>query len=340
MPVYWLMVNREFEAYFKYAFLAFFVVILVLAFLIMRPFFGSIAIGLFLCYIFYPVYRRLNAVIKSPNVSSGIMTVCVLLLIILPIVLLVQLVTIEVIGLYGRMDLNGAIFWFSSYFSSDMQGILVDVARQVLALLASLVSDFVLSLPQKVLGALVIVLTMFVSFRGARRFVWYFKALLPIKPNYKEEFVARIKQTSDAVVLGVVTVSFLQGLVAMFGFYIFGLPSPALWGFLTFIASLLPVVGPAVIWAPFAVYLYLTGHVSAAVGLAFYSLVLQNLLLDFVFKTKIIGSKGKLSPLMVFLGIVGGVMAFGVVGILLGPIVLVLLMEFFNIYMGENAFKG
>lgn len=334
------MINREFEGYFKYAFLAFFILVLVLAFLIIRPFFGSILIGLFLCYVFYPLYKRLHAVVKNPNVSSGIMTIGVSLLIILPVVLLIQLITLEVIGLYSQMSLDGAISWFSTYFSSEMQEIIIDIAKQALTLLASLVSDFVLSLPQKVLGGLVIILTMFVAFRGAKRFVWYFKALLPIKSNYKEEFVARIKQTSDAIVFGVVTVSFLQGLAAMIGFYMFGISSPALWGFLTFIASLLPVVGPAVIWVPFAVYLYLTGHVSAAVGLAVFSIIVQNLLLDLVLKTRIIGAKGKLSPLMVFLGIVGGVMAFGVVGILLGPIVLVLLMEFFNIYMGENAFKG
>jgi len=180
---------------------------------------------------------------------------------------------------------------------------------------------------------------MFVAFRDGEKAVAKMTKVLPVKSSYKKEFIRRFTQTTDAIVYGIVVVSFLQGLAALVSFYFFGVSAPALWAFLAFIAALLPVVGPAIIWVPIVLFKYFSGDVSAAVGLAVYSLLVQNLLLDIMLKTKIIGGKGSIPPIIVLLGIIGGIMAFGIVGLLLGPIILVLLIEILKIYLGKNAFS-
>ncbi len=310
----------------------------VLAFIIVKPFIGSIVAGLFLCYVFYPVYSRLHSWVKNSTVASFIMTFCLFFVIVAPLAILAQIIVAEILSAYSRFGVDAVIAVFSAYFSPEMQALLISVAKQALGFLASLISSFVLSLPQKVINALVLVLTVFVSFRSGKKIVENLISAIPVKTSYKYEMMDRFKQTTDAIIYGVVVVSLVQGIAALVGFYIFDVPSPVICAFLTFVVAALPILGPAAIWAPIAVFKYLSGDVSSAVGLAVYGLVVQTLLLDLGLKMKIIGAKGKIPPLIVLLGVLGGVIAFGAIGLLLGPIVLVIFIELLKVYFGKNVF--
>ncbi len=332
------MSKKESQQYFKYLFFGIFVLVALLSFWIVRPFLGSIIAGIFICYIFYPVYQRVLSVVKNANVAATLMTVLVLLVIIIPLALLTQLIAVEVMGVYTKVNLQQAVSSITNYLNADLQDMLAGITRQVLSFMASLLSAFVLSLPQKLLNVFVLVLSMFASFRGGEKFVNNLRDMLPVGRAQKEKFINRFKQVTDAIVLGVVLVSLVQGIAAMIAFYIFDVSSPALLGFLTFLAALLPLIGPAVVWVPVALFKYFSGDTAAAVGIIVYSIVVQNLLLGFVLQTRVIGARGKISPLLVLLGISGGVMAFGITGILLGPLVLVVLLEFLKVYIGKDAF--
>lgn len=333
------MREKELRHYVKYLVFAVFILFAFLAFLVIKPFIGSIVLGLFLCYVFYPVYRRLRAVVRHPSVASALMIALLSLVIIVPVALIAQLIVVELLNLYNQFSMESAVAWFSNYFGPEMQDVLITLAKQLLAFLAGLLSAFVLSLPQKVLNGFVLLLTMFMAFRGGEGIVEHFRRMFPVNSLYKKEFIDRFSQATNAIVYGIVVVSLVQGIAAMIGFYIFGVSSPALWGFLTFIAALLPVIGPAVVWVPMVIVKYVSGDISAAIGLMVYCLIVQSLLLDLVLKAKVIGTMGKVSPVIVLLGIVGGVMAFGIVGILLGPIALVIFLEFLKVYFGKNAFR-
>lgn len=332
------MPKNEYQQYLKYLFFSVFVLVVLLVFIMIKPFLGSIVAGIFLCYIFYPLYKRMLSVVRNSNVAAALMTALVLLIIIIPLALLAQIIIVEVMSMYGKVNLQQTVSSIASYFNADLQEVLASITKQVLSFMASLLSTFVLSLPQRILNAFVLIMTMFVSFRGGEKLVNDVKALLPVRQAYKNVFINRFKQITDAIVYGVVVVSLVQGIAAMIAFYIFGISSPALLGFITFLAALLPIVGPAVVWVPVALFEYLSGNTSVAIGLVVYSIIVQNLLLDLLLKTRIIGIKGKTPPLLVLLGIVGGVMAFGFTGILLGPIILVIFMEFLKVYLGKDAF--
>lgn len=333
------MLKNGLRNYSGYFFFAAFLVFAVLSLLVIRPFISSIIIGLFLCYIFYPVYRRILSLIKNETVAASVMTALVCFVIILPFALVSQLVIVEVLDIYSKFNLQATISWFTTLFTPQMQEVLVSFTKQGLSMLASLLSSFVLSLPQKLLNGFVLLMTLFVTFKSGNKIFESFKMALPIKESYKREFVSRFSQTSDAILYGALVVSLVEGIAAMVGFYIFGVSSPALWGFVTFLAALLPLIGPAIVWVPVVTVKYLSGDVSSAIGLMVYSIVVQNILLELMLKTKIIGSKGKIPPMITLLGILGGVMTFGIVGILLGPIILVIFIEFLKVYLGKNAFS-
>ncbi len=332
------MPKKVLDGYLKYVFFSIFVLVALLTVIVIKPFIGAMVAGVFLCYISYPIYKRMLWFVKSENVAAALMTILVLLVIIIPLALVAQMVIVEVMGMYGKVDVQQTVSMLSAYLKFDMQEIIANVTRQALSFMVSLLSSFVLSIPRKLLNIFVLAMTMFVSFRGGERFVGNIKVLLPIKGSQKDEMIDHFKSTTDAIVYGVVVVSLIQGIVAMIAFYIFDVSSPALLGFLTFLAALLPIVGPAVIWVPVALVKYASGNVGAAIGIVIYSIIIQNIFLDLILKMNIIGAKGKIPPLVILLGFVGGVMAFGMVGILLGPVILVLMLEFLKVYLGKNAF--
>jgi predicted PurR-regulated permease PerM len=119
------------------------------------------------------------------------------------------------------------------------------------------------------------------------------------------------------------TVAFVQGVVGGLAFWVLGLPAPAVWGAAIAICSLIPVVGATIVWVPVAAWLFFSGDVGRALlmtGLC--GLVLGSV--DNVLRPVLLAGRTSASGLVVFIGLLGGVSAFGFVGIVLGPIVLVI----------------
>ena len=133
--------------------------------------------------------------------------------------------------------------------------------------------------------------------------------------------------TPPLVVLGVVL-----------GLALFGVPFAVFWGFLAAILALLPVGGAMLVWLPGALYLYLTGSTLNSFLLAAWGAVFVSLPDNFL-KPLLIGRKAKLPTFLLFLGILGGLQVYGILGILAGPLVVTLLTAFVQIYREEFANK-
>jgi len=137
-------------------------------------------------------------------------------------------------------------------------------------------------------------------------------------------------------------VAFIQGVLAGIGYFIFGVKSPVLLGVLTALAALIPVVGTAIVWGPTVIIYFFNAMASndstgiaLSLGLLAYSIFPVSIIDNFI-RPKIIGDKSKTHPILVLLGILGGVATFGFVGILLGPIIITLFVTFIDIYHEER----
>jgi len=129
----------------------------------------------------------------------------------------------------------------------------------------------------------------------------------------------------------VVVVPLAQGILAGIGFMIFGVPSPILWGTAVILAATVPLVGSPLGWVPAVVYLMVQGHPGPALGLAVYCTVIVSGS-DNVVKPLLLRGAARIHPLLGFLSIVGGVLAFGVFGFLIGPVILSLVLSAIRIY--------
>jgi predicted PurR-regulated permease PerM len=155
--------------------------------------------------------------------------------------------------------------------------------------------------------------------------------LSPLSKDYEHILLAKIESAIAGVVTGSFLIALIQGLVATVGFTIFGVPNPILWGALTVIAALVPTVGTSLSMIPAVLYLLITGHIGAGIGLLIWGALAVGLI-DNVVSPKLVGSKLKMHPLLVLLSIIGGLQAFGFLGFLFGPILMAVFLTLLDIY--------
>ena len=159
-------------------------------------------------------------------------------------------------------------------------------------------------------------------------------ALRPISPftEAQERLIFdHLDKTVKASLQAMIAVPLLQGLVAGVGFVLFGVPSPIVWGTGVILAAMVPVLGAPLGWVPAVVYVFLDGRTWAAVGLFFYGLLLISGI-DNVLKPLILRGGAQIHPLLGFLSILGGILAFGFHGFLIGPAILSLVLSAIRIY--------
>lgn len=134
--------------------------------------------------------------------------------------------------------------------------------------------------------------------------------------------------------IGIPLLAIIQGLVAMLGYYIFGIQEYGVWGFLTGVASLIPIVGTGIIWVPLTIYLFASGQNWQGIGLGIYSLaVLTNV--DYVARITILRKIGDVHPLITIFGVIIGLSMFGFLGLVFGPLLISYFILLVKIYRNE-----
>ena len=179
------------------------------------------------------------------------------------------------------------------------------------------------------LGAVVqFLLTLFLLFfflRDGEDFVRRVVRLIPMDPSRKTMLMGHLAAVTYAVVLGTLLTAVAQGVLMGVGFAIVRLPSPVVFGVLTAIASLVPLVGTALVWVPAAAVLFAQGRPGAAIFLVIWSIVLVGMA-DNVLRPLVVSGRAQIATLPVFLGLMGGLSAFGAIGMVLGPVIVALVI--------------
>jgi len=203
-------------------------------------------------------------------------------------------------------------------------------------------SNFILSLPSFFLNVFIIIFVMFFFFRDGHLIVDKIEKLLPLKKTHQKYIFKKFDGVMFAVIYGNIIVAVIQGALGGLGFFIFGVQSPILWGIVMMLFSLIPYLGSSIIWFPAALLLLFNGYTQLDNGIMIKGVLLLIWgifivgLADNFLKPKIIGSRANIHPVLVLLGVLGGLKVFGVLGLIIGPIILALLTTFIKIYEDEK----
>jgi predicted PurR-regulated permease PerM len=183
------------------------------------------------------------------------------------------------------------------------------------------------------LGAVVsLFLTLFLVyffFRDGDDFMRRTIRLIPVEEARKRRLVEHVSSVTRAVVLGSLVTALAQGACIGLGFWISGLPSPVVFGVLAAVCALLPIGGTAFVWVPGALLLGAEGRWGWAIFLAVWGALIVGSA-DNVLRPMLISGRAQISTLPVFFGVLGGLGAFGMIGMFLGPVVVALALELFR----------
>jgi predicted PurR-regulated permease PerM len=204
----------------------------------------------------------------------------------------------------------------------QLEGALSEQVQHLLGVLVARTVGLFTGLGGWLLQAGVALFTLYYLLRDGESLVARLRWLLPLAPQLNERLFRQAYEVTHATIYGNVMVAFVQGLLGGTIFWILGIPSPAVWGTLMGLLSLLPVVGAFLVWIPAAVMLLLSGHIMRGVILlAFGTFIISTI--DNVLRALLVGGRAQMHPLIVFFSVLGGLLLFGAVGLLLGPVLFV-----------------
>lgn len=310
-----------------------------------------------LAFLFYPVHRKmLSWLPRYPGVVSGLMTILIFLIVLPPFLLLIFSLSAQVVELTQsvyQFVQGGGIEklvqdiqnhpWFQS----------VDSRITDWTLIKKTATDWLLTSAKKIgnvtameVGALtknifIVILNIFfmsvlvfVFLKDGPQIYEFLYQIAPFEDKTKNTLFDQIKGTFEAVIRGQILTSLAQAIVAGVLFSAVGIRAFLFFGVLTFILSLIPVGGAALVWGPLAIWLFMTGHVAQAIILAIGGFAIISLL-DNVIKPAVIGERTKLPYFVLFFGILGGLAVYGFVGAFIAPVVLTLFFALVKIYREE-----
>lgn len=175
---------------------------------------------------------------------------------------------------------------------------------------------------------------LYYLFKSGRNIEKFLERILPFKRQNVTLLSHETKNMVKANAIGIPVLAVIQGLVAMVGYWVFGVDDFALWGFVTGVFSMLPIVGTAVVWAPICFYLFTQGENGNGWGLLIYSVVITTNV-DYFARLTLLKKFMDVHPLITVFGVIVGISMFGFWGVIFGPLLLSYIITLFKIYINE-----
>ena len=211
----------------------------------------------------------------------------------------------------------------------QVQDWLVSAGKYVLQFLASSGGTFVLGALGTLVSFLLMLFVLFFVLRDGPALAQKVVRMLPIEERMRGKLWQHLKEVTRAVFLGIGVTALVQGTLVGIAFWIAGLPSPLVFGVLAALFALVPFVGPVIVWGPGALYLASQGDYGHAIFLTLWGTIAVGMVDNFL-RPLLISGRAEVPTLAVFVGVMGGLQAFGFIGLFVGPIVLGLLVALFR----------
>jgi predicted PurR-regulated permease PerM len=327
--------------------------VLYFSYLIIKPYLLDIFMALVLFFTAKPLYHALNRLLRGWKVlASGLTCLILLLVILVPLFSLMSIIATQALEFSSQVTrgMQSGHFW--QWIAAKIDTLKVYLTHlnlpvppgdvnleQIVQTVVSKASAFVYNNAIGLIRGftyfffdlvLVLFLTFFMFLQGDD-FIAAIKELSPLDPEYNDEILRETETTIKATLWGTVIVAFAQGTLGGVGFLLFGLPQPAFWGTVMIPASVIPVVGSAIIWGPAAIFLLFTGRAMAGIGLILWGGVVVSVI-DNVLKPILVKGSSTTPSIFILFSILGGLTYFGMIGFILGPLILSFLLSLLRIY--------
>ncbi|MBI5676612.1 MAG: AI-2E family transporter [Nitrospirae bacterium] len=334
--------------------LAILFVLFYLLYKILSPFLIIIAWAMVLSITFYPLYRVIIRLKAPPWIASLATLIIILALILGSFTYIAGSLLNEITFVYSDLEEKGfetlaliqnhplfakvyqKINAYRLFEGFDLREGAVTALKKIGAYIAEHISLIFKNAIVFIMNFIIICLTVFYFLKDGEAIVAFITKFLPFSDAQKKRLEYRVKEMVVAAIYGGVAAGIAQGILGGIGFLVFGIPSPVFWGTAMAFFSFIPVFGSFLIWGSGVIFLILSGNLLKGIGLLLYGVLLISSV-DNVIKSWVIGSRTKLHILIIFFSVLGGMMFFGFVGFILGPLITALCLSLLEIYTYEEV---
>ena len=318
---------------------------------------SAIVLALLIASVFYPMYFWVKRLFKGRKVSASLfMTLFILIILIIPVGWFVGTLSNEAFDFYNKTSdsvslkqiqqaLEGDSVWARQvrkigkmtgldFTTEKIEKLAASIGKKVGLFLYNQISSVASNLLSFLIHFFLMMLTIYYLFKDGTRLKDYLAQLIPVPKGQQEKVINKFQEMGKAVIIGNVLSGIIQGILGGFGFFFFGFSSPFLWGTILAFMAFLPIVGASVVFVPAAIILIIQGDVGTGIGFLIYN-VFYSAIIEYLIKPRMIGQGMQMNSLLVFIGIIGGIKLFGILGIIYGPLIITIFLTLAEIYRLE-----
>ncbi|MCD4770830.1 AI-2E family transporter [archaeon] len=320
----------------KWVTLAIILSIFTLTFLILKPIIMPIIFGLLFAYIFGPVYKRIKAIVKNENLAATLLVLSLTALVAVPVIYLVPVIVNQAFETYVMIQNLNLTEILGNIIESDAVSTLaINIDSIIGAMFTTFLTQFkdmLVNLPTLIFQFAVFLFTFFFATRDAEKLQKYISSLSPFPKATEERFLKEFRGITNAIIFGQVFIGIIQGLALGAGLFFLGVPKVLVLTFIAMIVSMIPVLGSWLVWLPTSIFLLMTGQAFAGIFLILYGGLFVSSI-DNLLRPYILSKRSTLPIALSLIGTIGGLFYFGIIGLVLGPLIIaytLIIIEFYR----------
>lgn len=326
-----------------------------ISFFIFKPFLGIIVISIVLVEIFSPIYYFLLKKIKNVDIAATLSTLFVIIVVIIPMIFILLIATNQALSLKDSLQAyitdnhllenNGAELTnrINDFLASlrinfefeavDYKGAILNLAGSIVGS-ASTVVGFLKDIVNVIIAATFLIYTLIYIFKEHGNLRSTFKKFSPLDNELDNLFIEKFNAISTSVVKGTLVVGAVQGIAGGIMFWILGINAPLFWTLVMIFLSTVPL-GSGFVWIPASIILLVSGQPVKAIILFLWGILVISSIDNFL-RPKLLEKDAKLHPLVSFFSVLGGIRLFGILGIIYGPLMVILFLALYEAYRHKN----
>jgi predicted PurR-regulated permease PerM len=310
----------------------------------LQPLIDVLLWAMVLTIVFYPVRNYFVRRMHSAAAGAAVTCIFVVAVIVIPLSLVATAVVAEATTAATYLNNNAKqllspdtrAFQFLRHYIVDLdrlgaRGYIISQVQNFSGYIATKLPAIVGGVLGRVLEAVFVVLTMYYLFRDGDRVQGALLEALPLERSQSARIFLRTREVIGASVFGVLVIASIQAVLGGLAFWALGLPQALLWTVVLFFLSMIPMAGSFIVWVPAALYLALTDHWIKAIVLALWCAVVVGMV-DNVLRPRFVGKRTRLHELLIFFSVLGGLQVFGVVGLVMGPVVVAITLALVDVF--------
>jgi predicted PurR-regulated permease PerM len=292
--------------------------VLVLTFIVIRPIALAILIGILFGYLFKPVENKLRKLFRNKNLSAIILIILIIFLLIFPIIYFAPTIVKQTFKVYNEiqdLDIRQTIINIIPSLKND------EILYQLNLHLSDFMDNIAVNIPNILFQIFACIFTFFFVVRDFDIFKDYLSSLLPFPQKFKTRLTKEFTSVTNAVLMGQVLIGIIQGAFMGIGFLVLGFDNVLILTLLSMVLGIIPIIGPWIVWLPVGIYTLVKGDITTSLILMAYGgIFVSNI--DNLIRPYLVSKSSNLPVIITLIGTVGGLLAFGFIGLVLGPLIL------------------